>query len=288
MAIRYARSHLAQWAEAYEAEHQRACALLAFSGTTGCSRYAGLLDDSRWGALVRLFHGDLFRLHSMPPVSLLNVHLQARLQHRQPGRVLMCCRPQLATSMATAGSSVGTSGHRLSDKRCRGYSLEAFFACTPERSCHFRHCRQLVADGAQVTSLQVKQVACVCTTSSSRDWQCKSAGRTGRAEDVAEPSGRWQPRGSAAPGVIPCPGTTAALRQACAQQAGVLHHAGANERGQPAARDAGRQRLLRARCQSQCCAAWWSVRVPNHRRGPRSRKCYASCPMHRVPPERLT
>ena len=76
VAIRYARAHLAQWAEAYEAEHQRACALLAFSGATGCSRYAGLLDDSRWAALVRLFHGDLFRLHNMPPVSLLNVHLQ--------------------------------------------------------------------------------------------------------------------------------------------------------------------------------------------------------------------
>ena len=29
-AIAYARQHLAQWAEAYEAEHQRACALLAF------------------------------------------------------------------------------------------------------------------------------------------------------------------------------------------------------------------------------------------------------------------
>ena len=76
VAIRYARAHLAQWAEAYEAEHQRACALLAFSGATGCSRYAGLLDDRRWAALVRLFHGDLFRLHNMPPVSLLNVHLQ--------------------------------------------------------------------------------------------------------------------------------------------------------------------------------------------------------------------
>ena len=29
-AIAYARQHLAHWAEPYEAEHQRACALLAF------------------------------------------------------------------------------------------------------------------------------------------------------------------------------------------------------------------------------------------------------------------
>jgi hypothetical protein len=91
VAIRYARMHLAQWAEAYEAEHQRACALLAFSGTTGCSRYAGLLDDSRWGALVRLFHGDLFRLHSMPPVSLLNVHLQVCRCASDWSRPRTCC-----------------------------------------------------------------------------------------------------------------------------------------------------------------------------------------------------
>lgn len=29
-AIAYARQHLSRWAESYEAEHQRACALLAF------------------------------------------------------------------------------------------------------------------------------------------------------------------------------------------------------------------------------------------------------------------
>lgn len=29
-AIAYARQHLARWAESHEAEHQRACALLAF------------------------------------------------------------------------------------------------------------------------------------------------------------------------------------------------------------------------------------------------------------------
>lgn len=48
------------------------------SGGTGCERYSGLLEEGRWADLVQLFHADLFRLHSLPPVSLLNVHLQAR------------------------------------------------------------------------------------------------------------------------------------------------------------------------------------------------------------------
>ena len=34
-AIAYARQHLAHWAETYEAEHQQACALLAFRCSLG-------------------------------------------------------------------------------------------------------------------------------------------------------------------------------------------------------------------------------------------------------------
>lgn len=115
-AIGYARRHLAQWAGSFEAEHQRAFAVLVFTADTQCARYqvggawlmmreAGpwrmrlhdqqhictwwkpkssgialqeLFDPGRWGELQTVFQQDLYRLHALTPTSLLNIHLQAR------------------------------------------------------------------------------------------------------------------------------------------------------------------------------------------------------------------
>lgn len=78
-AIAHARRHLAPWAQQYPAELQRAAALLAFGPATACPPYAALLSEERWRDLEALFRAELFRLHSLPPVSLLEVHLQAGL-----------------------------------------------------------------------------------------------------------------------------------------------------------------------------------------------------------------
>lgn len=78
-AIAHARSYLAPWAEQYPAELQRAAALLAFGPDTTCAPYAALLSEDRWQDLEALFKSELFRLHSLPPSSLLEIHLQAGL-----------------------------------------------------------------------------------------------------------------------------------------------------------------------------------------------------------------
>ena len=78
-AIAHARLHLAPWAEQYPAELQRAAALLAFRADTTCAPYAALLAPERWDDLVDLFRAELFKLHSLPPTSLLEIHLQAGL-----------------------------------------------------------------------------------------------------------------------------------------------------------------------------------------------------------------
>lgn len=57
----------------------QATALLAFQARTACQPYAALLAEARWEALVELFLADMFRLHSLPPRSLLEVHLQVHL-----------------------------------------------------------------------------------------------------------------------------------------------------------------------------------------------------------------
>lgn len=78
-AIAYARKHLSQWASPYESEHQQTFALLIFPPDTDCSRYVGLFSPARWEDLQTLFRQDLYRLHSLTPTSLLNIHLQAGL-----------------------------------------------------------------------------------------------------------------------------------------------------------------------------------------------------------------
>lgn len=79
VAIGYAQHHLAPWANQYPVELQRASALLAFGPETTCPPYAALYSDERWAEPVDLFKSELFRLHSLPPASLLEVHLQAGL-----------------------------------------------------------------------------------------------------------------------------------------------------------------------------------------------------------------
>ena len=48
------------------------------SGDTKCERYTDLLVPERWEYLVELFYAELFKLQSLPPVSLLSVHLQVQ------------------------------------------------------------------------------------------------------------------------------------------------------------------------------------------------------------------
>ncbi|GIL77197.1 hypothetical protein Vretimale_3149 [Volvox reticuliferus] len=78
-AIAYARAHLAPWAGQYMADLQRAVATLVFTAQTRCDAYRTLFDESQWHVLSDLFLRDLYRLHSLTPESLLNVHLQAGL-----------------------------------------------------------------------------------------------------------------------------------------------------------------------------------------------------------------
>lgn len=78
-AIKYARTDLAPWAAQYGPELQRAAAVLAFRAHTRCEPYTALFSDQRWEDLVALFLAELYRLHSLPPASLLEVHLQAGL-----------------------------------------------------------------------------------------------------------------------------------------------------------------------------------------------------------------
>ncbi|GLC37386.1 hypothetical protein PLESTB_001592900 [Pleodorina starrii] len=78
-AIAYARAHLAPWAGQYMGELQRTVAALVFTPTTRCAAYRQLFDEGQWRQLADLFLRDLYRLHSLTPESLLNVHLQAGL-----------------------------------------------------------------------------------------------------------------------------------------------------------------------------------------------------------------
>lgn len=71
---------------ALQAELQRALAALAFKAGTACAPYAALFDERAWRAAGELFCKDLYRLHSMPPLSQLTVHLQARRQSQ-----IRCC-----------------------------------------------------------------------------------------------------------------------------------------------------------------------------------------------------
>ena len=78
-AITHARKFLAPWATHYPAELQRAAALLAFRGDTPCAPYASLLSMGRWQHIIDLFKSELFKLHSLPPTSQLEIHVQAGL-----------------------------------------------------------------------------------------------------------------------------------------------------------------------------------------------------------------
>jgi hypothetical protein len=61
-----------------QAELQRALAALAFRAGTACAPYAALFEEGAWRACADAFCKDLYRLHAMPPLSQLVVHLQAR------------------------------------------------------------------------------------------------------------------------------------------------------------------------------------------------------------------
>lgn len=93
-AIAYARRHLAPWAGQHMQELQRAAALLAFQAGTQCAPYRQLFEEERWAELIELFHQELYRLNSLPPTSLLSIHLQAGLSALKTPLSLAdgCCR----------------------------------------------------------------------------------------------------------------------------------------------------------------------------------------------------
>ena len=79
-AVAYARRFLAPWAPHHMPELQRALGALAFGPQSRCARYAPLFDaEAAWRALGELYRRELYRLASLPPESLLTVHLQAGL-----------------------------------------------------------------------------------------------------------------------------------------------------------------------------------------------------------------
>lgn len=75
-AIAYARRYLSPWAGSEMEELQRAMATLAFKPETTCYPYVVLFDPSQWERLTELFLSELYRLHNLTPVSLLQIHLQ--------------------------------------------------------------------------------------------------------------------------------------------------------------------------------------------------------------------
>lgn len=79
-AIKYARAHLAMWAnESCEEEHHRVFASIIFTSSTSCPVYQDMFSDERWSILKDLFLSELYRLHSLTNTSVLNIHLQAGL-----------------------------------------------------------------------------------------------------------------------------------------------------------------------------------------------------------------
>ncbi len=75
-AISYARKNLSPWAATEMAELQRAMATLAFSPKTTCPPYRDMFDPGQWDVLTSLFLNELYRLHHLTPISLLQIHLQ--------------------------------------------------------------------------------------------------------------------------------------------------------------------------------------------------------------------
>lgn len=78
-AIKYAQKYMAPWAKDNMAEFKRAVAAMAFGPGTPCKRYRDLFSDEAWPRLRNLFLLDFYLLHSLPPVSLLQIHLEAGL-----------------------------------------------------------------------------------------------------------------------------------------------------------------------------------------------------------------
>lgn len=79
-AIVYARQHLARWAATQMEEIRKVAGLLAFSEPGArCASHAAMLADTRWRELVEMFRQELYKLHALPPVSLITMHVQSGL-----------------------------------------------------------------------------------------------------------------------------------------------------------------------------------------------------------------
>lgn len=76
-AISYAQQYLAPWAATEMHELQRAMAALCFQPDTDCFPYMVFFDQLQWDILIDLFLQELYRLNSLTPTSLLQIHLQA-------------------------------------------------------------------------------------------------------------------------------------------------------------------------------------------------------------------
>jgi len=78
-AIMYARQYLSPWAASEMQDLQRAMTTLAFQPNTDCFPYMVLFDVVQWDHLTELFLQELYRLNSLTPTSVLQIHLQAGL-----------------------------------------------------------------------------------------------------------------------------------------------------------------------------------------------------------------
>ncbi|KAM0754877.1 hypothetical protein T439DRAFT_297289 [Meredithblackwellia eburnea MCA 4105] len=116
-AINYNKKHLAPFmaAEAgngvQTAEFHRACALVAFPPTTTCKVYQELYSPNRWSSLLTLFRQTFLSLHSLPPLPLLHLSLQAGLASL---KTPICC-PHQSTDLMSPGGFAGATNQPSPD-----------------------------------------------------------------------------------------------------------------------------------------------------------------------------
>ena len=73
LAFAHAKKHLSVWAKDNMGEFKRAVAMLAFGPTAAPARYRNFFAEGAWGRLKAEFRRDFYRLHALPPDSLLQV-----------------------------------------------------------------------------------------------------------------------------------------------------------------------------------------------------------------------
>ncbi|ORY73266.1 CTLH/CRA C-terminal to lish motif domain-domain-containing protein [Leucosporidium creatinivorum] len=86
-------------------ELSRAMALLAYAPDTTCQIYQELYSPARWDNLLAHFRSTFLSLHSLPPVPLLHMSLQAGIASL---KTPICC-PLPSSALSTSNKSNGNS-----------------------------------------------------------------------------------------------------------------------------------------------------------------------------------